>query len=472
MVPYIGPKSKRPAKPSPKDTKTSMNDLANELLFEIMNMLPTQDVLNLRAVCKSILPACNTIVKERCRTLFLHPAPTPMRRALEICAPPYLGKEIEEVVLLGKPSLDEQDNAWPWVFPVGIGGDRESSLMTMNEVHEKGKYSFDNLMDSLKRLKKLRSIAFAEKVSHSLKGASFNQVSEQQINSYAFSRTIAPTRRSRQNAERPLYRSNADVFYDLAASSRFQFRSLRTECELRSPPTLRPVRHLSSLDLTIDTRNFKTRDYCIYSALIEASQSTLQSLRMALPAHTQKKVSFNHRTLHSLLSPHEFPQLRTLKIDALVEEGGKRRDRPQFQMFNMAAFRERLKERMEVVSLRNIFFVHDYTQNPLVQTVATTMEMLKRVAQDPGALQRFEWRLPRFQHHRLCKRMDDEDFVECVKYGCGVYDPFSLVKSTSEDFDKLSVDMSVEYNFAERGWDFGEFVMRAIESRRAEDGGA
>ncbi len=90
----------------------SFTDLADETLLQVTRQLTTHDLLQLRLVCRHVVPSCNSVLAERCKTLHIYPSPTSLKHVLAICDHPVFSKHIEEVILLGKPMWSEIDKAY------------------------------------------------------------------------------------------------------------------------------------------------------------------------------------------------------------------------------------------------------------------------------------------------------------------------------------------------------------------------
>ena len=270
MVFYVPPKLLKTG-----DGPASFSNIADETILQIIQDLPTPDILRIRLACKNVVPACNTTLSKRLTTLYVHPSTGPMRKALEICAHPVFSQEIEEVVLLGKVQWQEIEKAypgyrrrgtspvmtvagdpgfdysevldwqsrfrtWPTVFPgLGNGSEVENAAADSVENDMGFDEAYRALLDALARLPKLEKLAFAERVDKS----GFNQVAETALQSHANKCARPPAYtaylcgakvRDRPDETKQLCtrRADADVIHGLLLSPRLKFTSLGLGREL------------------------------------------------------------------------------------------------------------------------------------------------------------------------------------------------------------------------------------------------
>jgi hypothetical protein len=375
MVPYTPPKSKRSAKRD-LEAKASLYNLADELLLELIRYLDTQDILKVRLTSNCLVGACNSVIQARCKTLYIHPTHTPLRQVQEICAHAFLGKHIEEVILLGRPSLmwpriwfaqhanprpayllgrdlERSDSllpgepwanrfrSWPLILQK-TGEERKTSSNTTDSEVTGVDYelSFDEayepLISALFRLPKLHKIAFAEQVSQDSKGASLNQVKQCVINSNAerwaqrlCDHSVVKNTNFRRPASR---RSDVGVLYGLLTSRRLHFDSFRVECELPfmdavfvqpdgrhgaiiSPLSLSLTEGLQKLDLTLDSGWEANYLHYSYYGLIRHSKSTLKSLRIVYFSNARYTKPTVEDTLSSVICNTDMPVLENLAIE-------------------------------------------------------------------------------------------------------------------------------------------------------------
>ena len=82
--------------------RSPISDFPDELLLNILEQTDSMnEVLRLRETCKRFLPACNTMIQSRLKTLYVRPAPSAVKRAIEI-SQSELGSEIEEICFVNK----------------------------------------------------------------------------------------------------------------------------------------------------------------------------------------------------------------------------------------------------------------------------------------------------------------------------------------------------------------------------------
>ena len=187
MVFYVPPKRRET-----KLCRPSVSNIADETILQILEDLPTSDILKLRLSCSNVVPACDTALQKRLTALYLHPSAEPMKKALEICSHPVLSQEIEKACPsyrcadlqphYSHPAGDAWQNdfrTWPKTLlpPVG-GNDQHGRSVALSETFED---DYEPLIRALARLPKLRKIAIAEYA----KKPGFNQVRERAIQTHA-----------------------------------------------------------------------------------------------------------------------------------------------------------------------------------------------------------------------------------------------------------------------------------------------
>ena len=90
-----------PCPVTPKN-KPHLTDFPDETLLQIVENVATEAILKLRLTCSTLVPVCTSAIQSRLKTLYIHPSTTSLKHALDICAHPVFGREIEKVVVLGR----------------------------------------------------------------------------------------------------------------------------------------------------------------------------------------------------------------------------------------------------------------------------------------------------------------------------------------------------------------------------------
>lgn len=268
MAPYIPPRSARLHKRK-HEAAALINDLADELLLQVMRHLDTPDILNLRVACKNAVGPSNSIIQARCKTIIVHPTTTSLRRLIAICAHPLLSKQVEQLVLLGKPSLmwrcievvqkgesvgprdqardlapferrhrvpprssvlppkSYADTFKPWPCWIDTDGKESYHGVPLNsQVHFNIGYQV--MIRTLEQLPNLHMLAFHDRIPPELKGRSFNQVAQTLIESHARGCASHMPRKHLLCTKR----ADCEVLYGLLACRSLHFDSLATNCEL------------------------------------------------------------------------------------------------------------------------------------------------------------------------------------------------------------------------------------------------
>ena len=367
MVFYVPPKRQ------PED-RASITSLADETLLQILKDVSKNDILNLRLTCSNLVPACSTTLSKRLTTLYIHPWTNSLKRAVDICAHPVLGREIEEVILLGKvlwrdieqayprcrtiPEAEqvvgrrakELQNAfrpWPVEFPRAKNrsqlenvdfatpstkeADRPASIN--HSVLSFGE-AYEPLITALASLPELRKLSFAE----SCEGRpAFNKISQRNIDTYAKEdcttgqgRTnMAPQLLSRSGKMLPSHRigrrrADADIFFGLLFHPSLNLTSISIQSELPfigditaklkeySPQYL--VGKLTRIDLAMDCGWPQTVCHTLYFHLLRIPTTSLRRLKLVFsPNSSIKKPNFENG-VQNAIAGLSFPKLETLEL--------------------------------------------------------------------------------------------------------------------------------------------------------------
>lgn len=310
MVFYLLPKHIRyHLNKRPDDGATTITDLPDELLLQILSDVDPLSVLRFRLSCAGAVRSCNSALQQRLKTIYIDPSMRSLQTALKICEHPMFNEEIEQVTLLGKPMWREIERVDPsYRRHLRVDLSPHSQYVTLRnsrfrvwpvEIYSgsvpgaKDIPSFDEaygpLIEALARLPKLKRLAFAE----SVRDPGLNQASQSTIDAHAHKCALNP----RNGQEKRL--ADAEVFYGLLFNSRLRFDSVRQERELPfiehvmsklmgenvSPDSsmnpLESVRRLEiSLDCGWDHNRIAASD--LYHLLVRYSSKALQQLKITL----------------------------------------------------------------------------------------------------------------------------------------------------------------------------------------------
>lgn len=342
--------------------KTSINDLPVELMLPIVGLLATQDALNLKLACKSALPVCNTVLSERCKTLYLHPSKNALNMAMEICAHPIFNQTIETVILLGKPLLAEiggsntkrdgrasgetsdrlqhvQYHAWPSCIHSHPKLDSNNEPIDyIPTTHHAIKFAnaFKHLIEALHKLPRLKSIKFSESPGKQDEGASLNRVALQTMSAHA-QKIALPSQKMlklvKPTPENPEYTcSDAEFLVRLFRELQCTSFSMESQLNFMDVPVSReifygqidgtdPFSRLTHLEITLDVGWADQSISNAYQGMVESASATLHSLKIGfIPnASTEFSAARTSRCAQKLgrVLENIFPQGLQLKLQRL-----------------------------------------------------------------------------------------------------------------------------------------------------------
>jgi len=483
-------------------TKTGITDIPDDLKLLIFNHLPTPDILRLRLAHPSFTPACTTELNTRLQRVYIHPATSSLRAAVDICDHPILGQAIEEVVLLGEvlwrdiervyPSVrsaDEQNYSrdpghkcrfrpWPYTCPPPKGTVTGSTNYGRSTFAHSVTFedAYRPLINGLAKLPCLRKITFAEYVDM----PGFNAVTEAVITAHARKISEVPPPRAKMAQSdidslgmvgRVTRWSDAGVFFGLLTHSKLNFSQAALTVELpfvsewdmklsNSPERQQKLAYLTHLELHLD------RGWCqtVWHGLCRTvllSAVELEHLRVCFRPNTSIKRVKSESALAYILrddteSPQErLPQLKTLELISLEPEDGIRAPRAPCHSLDIPTFLLERADTLERITFTNMLFAASSANYSAVLSVGTTLEAVLACKK----LKDIVWTVDRFAHDSRCKRQDDQSMVGC-KFDCGVYSGIAHRMAKLEDVEALAAELDVQLVKTGRFWDFGEYVRR------------
>jgi hypothetical protein len=346
-----GAKQKQPA----TSTKTTLTDFPDELLLHMLQYTSITEVLRLRETSTFFVNTCTEIMRDKLKVLYVHPSPSSVQRAINLCKKSDLCSEVEEICFLSKAPFWQDDqliklHQRQWTFHKPRD-DTDRPVRTFGQ-------SYQKLLSALARMECLQKVSFQESCGR----PGFNMLSTQRIANWqdtlghrrGHSKNISKERR----AENALYATKfkltppmAFLFADVDAlnavlNSGINFTRLILSHELfgnplpfdmtatgyptflHPPPRsiLRP-QILTHLDLTV-TAYWKFCEWHIHCAeLLSAAAATLLELRIGI-RHSPRQDFGTEGSLGQLLADPknrlkgpDFPRLQRLELHSPPEWG-------------------------------------------------------------------------------------------------------------------------------------------------------
>lgn len=316
-----------------KETKSPFTALPDELLLDILKHADSSsDILRLRETCKTFLPACNTTIRTRLKTLYIHPASGSVKRAIRICHSD-LGSEIEEICFVNKvhwSELRKDDNLekdlahnWP----------SKASHENMNQLNPAFVTHHEELLSSLASLSKVTTLSFKDGCD----GPGFNMVPPRVVHDWVSTAKGYVSNISReQKVIGTLYGHYSSVaqprsmvkysFADLDAVVSLlncrDFTTLRLTEELpfadAKTLTNMNVGNLTHIELHIHLGWYRSAWQQFCHELLRLAAPTLQHLKLAFrhnPAAVRRKRP--EVSLAVVVQDLDFPKLQKLELCAV-----------------------------------------------------------------------------------------------------------------------------------------------------------
>ena len=365
------------------------------------------------------------------------------------------------------------------------------------------------LIDALAGLPNLRELGYMTAATY----AGLNPATAKQIESHAHATTAGIVNgNNSRDAEFVGRRSDADVFYGILASPRLRFTklSLRSELPLHEnvapqlpllmPPDItnpfsRAMSRLTRLDVSIDCGWGVNEPQRMYKRLIRGSRHSLQWLRIRLIYNHSSSVRWISYWVENPLTGYEEDSeplsLRNLQhlefilvnnptVDEISRHPSGRWQRPP--TIGIAGDRFWLPCLGTLTTLR---FHHVVTLQPerewprrgygVPETIKYHLEYLKEYLRThPHKLERFDWVVPAFRHHpRWNAATDSEVPVDryCQRFDCGIYSSETVMPSDLDEMKRVANELGVEFDSESETWNFGDYIMRDIEDRKAKERG-
>ena len=200
--------------------KSPISDFPDELLLNILEQTDSMnEVLRLRETCKRFLPACNTMIQSRLKTLYVRPAPSAVKRAIEI-SQSELGSEIEEICFVNKVHWSVIRNDHNLVKDFAHNWPSKARHDKMKELNPAYATHYDEFLSSLSSLLKITTLTFKDVCDK----PGFNMVAPRVVRDWVFTvKEHVPSKE--QKATRNLYGHRAGYFQH-RSQLRFNFADL------------------------------------------------------------------------------------------------------------------------------------------------------------------------------------------------------------------------------------------------------
>ncbi|KAK5137469.1 hypothetical protein LTR08_008447 [Meristemomyces frigidus] len=499
------------------DLEASITGLPHELLFDILDYLPTPDVLRLRQSHSNLTPVCATVLSKRLHCLYINPTIYSLRAAVYICNHATLGREINEVVLLGKvlwrdiekawgsyrlvaerhfaqiPEYQRRFRPWPLVFPVSTaelvkrdhmrglaaaGGDSSGGSLFEDD--------FEPLLTALAKLPKLKKLSFAEQASESGWNATSETVVTAHVRKVANVQTSPSTpgltskERLSDSKQATVRWSDADALFGIFAHPQLSISELVLTTEMpfvaqylwysshligQSFYKIQPkLSGLTSLELHLDHGWKCTKWHVLCRGLVQHSRRQLQRLRLAYRPNAAVKGALNEKSVNDILEnrpskPCLMPELKSFELVSLPEiTVSKRPARPICHAYDLESFFARHQDTLERVVLGNTISSNGSLTSSLIPAIQGTLDALVQCKK----LQQVTWLVNRFKHEPRCKRKGGEPTAGC-RLECGVYNNTSGGLGGLADVEDLVEGLGVHLNEERKGWDLGDYVRKQKE---------
>lgn len=299
------------------------------------------------------MPACSSTVRARLKVLYIHPSPSSVRRAINICQSD-LSSDIEEICLVNKVQWYEirrrlrhcsecgLEYTWPSGTPKGT---EDKFDLSFGE-------GYSELLSSLAKLTSVQALSFTDACYQ----PGFNMVSTQTVANWMDTVKVLPTSKERR-AENKLYKSKTAI----TASPRFSFTDADVLQSLFQSPLGNRLRKLklteelphgnrwqrcivpsmlTHVELHVNTgwayRN-KWEELCFQ--VLHHSAPTLQSVNLAFQHNPSfKREHKADRSLEAVLQEIEFPALQRLELHSLEPKPGTFAPSVLMQNFDIKTF--------------------------------------------------------------------------------------------------------------------------------------
>ncbi|KAK5105788.1 hypothetical protein LTR62_002150 [Meristemomyces frigidus] len=510
---YRASKRTKKETPSAKAKPTTITDLPDEILLHILPFLPISSVLSLRQANSLLEPACTTAISESVRTLYIHPSPKSLLKAIEICGHPVLGKGIMEVVLLGRVLWRSVTKTWPmyrfytggswgsttagtrhwlgrfrpWPLQYPVSARRGSSASATAAMHSlslsqaepatrNGFHgAYKPLVTALASLPKLRSLRFSEHCNT----PGFNQITAHVLQRHAES--SAETRAPRKHNNMITARADVEVLLGLFTTPGLLFHHLTITTELLFAPGQPGKSHdresrfhgqpfitpgaaerlagLSSLELHFDHGWDCDAAWHHFCRALVTGATQLERLRLV------------YRPVSSVLSFRSFRGDHSVyAIFGLADHWYEPRQGllhlARLKSFTLIVdFIHLHASTLETVDFHNVTFGPTdafpvtppsirMVPNAIMKSAIAALQLCEHV-------RNVKWTVDHVQHHERCELKHNEHFAACDKWMCGRYSLFYGTKSLRQEvvlMEEVAEKWGVGLDSAGKGRDFGIVV--------------
>jgi hypothetical protein len=262
-----------------------------------------------------------------------------------------------------------------------------------------------------------------------------------------------------------------------------------------SNPFLFAMNNLKQLEISIDCGWEESESVIMYYRLIRGSANSLESLRIRLISTAVIHPPHDCEVVECLLlgdrkddvgkpdrTPVMMPNLKQLEIffvDRAGAEGISRHRSGRWRRPPLVTLMINRFWETYLPTLTSLRFDHIVNWNAsqwglqgpysIPQTIKADLQFLKSY---PHKLQQFDWIVPAFRHHPLCKASDDAEPSRdppCERLNCGIYRDKPHMSSSIRVLKAVADELGVALDQETDTWNFGDYIKPDIEARKAEE---
>lgn len=313
------------------EVKSPITEFPDELLLNIFERTDSMnEILRLRETCKRFLPACNTMVQARLKTLYVRPAPSAVKRAIGI-SHSEIGSEIEEICFVNKVHWSvirkdyslQKDYAHNWPS--------KASYEKMTALNPAFATQYDEFLSSLADLPKVTTLSFKDAcdepgfnmiAAHIVRDWVSTVKDDKPIKEAKATKNLYGNMRGTPQPKSKLRFNFADLDAIVSMMSRGNFTTLQLceELPFANAYTLNyvDIGKLTHVELHIHMGWSQSSWQHFCHELLRHAAPTLQQLKLAFrhnPAAVRRKRP--ETSLKTVVDELDFPELRHLELCAL-----------------------------------------------------------------------------------------------------------------------------------------------------------
>lgn len=505
MVFYDRSKKRHQRTANTTKSATSIANLPDELLLKVMDNVATGDLLKFRQTSRVLVAASTSLLRSRLKVLYVHPTPTSLRSAIEICHSD-LCTEIEEIALLGKvpwyeilkyardPRLETERARrhgrpafvdylpWPAKMPkmkVDISSadsSRDKRLIESDRPELGGRCFAEvyvQLLDALANLPKARKLSFRS----SCGSPGFNMVSQSQIESHTTKSChqapehsdLSLTKRDNKSDGMSDTRfSDSDAIFALLDCMPTPFTELVITDEMRyiaeHAKSLSPtkgsffftrlrnkVANLTSVEFHVTTGWLFTEWQRTCCAILALAAPQLQSLTLRFQHNAAMRRAQADESLSTVIRGLTFPRLQRLDLAALLPPREDARVwRPVCHNYNFAQFVRNHRGSLSQIRLENVLFGMTCQEATLLEQTRAILAMQKK---SQASLIDANWLINRYMRDPRCNKEETATGHNC-RHDCYLYSAFSYAPIGISKMCEFAGELGAKFNEEAQVWTF------------------